>query len=67
VPPLPATYVRLVGAFHVVVVLEKGLGPGGRRSIDKEFRREFSTVTASWGRAENRCSDDPLVVKLRNE
>jgi hypothetical protein len=65
--PLSAAHVWLVGAFHVVLVLGKRARIlGGRRSIDKDFAREFSTVAGSAGSVEKRCSGDPLVASPKN-
>jgi hypothetical protein len=45
-PALAATDVRLIGAFHVFVVLDKrGRRVAEQRSIAAVFARNFSTVT----------------------
>jgi hypothetical protein len=66
-PSLAAANVRLVGAFHVVLTLEKKGRSGGTRSIDKVFRAIFSTVHTARIPGEIACSDVAPVAIPSNE
>jgi hypothetical protein len=65
-PPLAAADVRLVGAFHVVVVLREGSRPGGTRSIDNDFAGEVFHSRVDEPLFGNRCSGELAVVSGKN-